>query len=236
MPATPRPALLPLLSLLLLHVPHAARAQVNPGKPHRDQVAAGAIIAFSWSLLLPDGQVQTHIISIISGTFSALGAVCDGPLSPDLPGHSAVLHLTWAPAVTCRAPLHAPGNQQGAGHGKFGTRARALCSQWGPGHGGSLGLEAARCQAIVFSAGLCLLWWFCSKPRLALGKWLDWVPGCAQKPQHCVAGSTGMFRWLFLQASAPSCAGMDRAQLFPGFPQGVPLTEPFKGFFHLWEE
>lgn len=38
MPATPRPALLSLLSLLLLHVPHAARAQVNPGKPYRDQV------------------------------------------------------------------------------------------------------------------------------------------------------------------------------------------------------
>lgn len=31
--ATPRLALLPLL---LLHVPHAARAQVNPGKSDRD--------------------------------------------------------------------------------------------------------------------------------------------------------------------------------------------------------
>lgn len=31
MPATPGPALL-LLPLLLLHVPRAARAQVNPGK------------------------------------------------------------------------------------------------------------------------------------------------------------------------------------------------------------
>lgn len=66
--ATPRPA---LLLLLLLHIPRAARAQVNPGKSDRDQVAA--------ALLLPDGQVWTCIVSIISGIFSALGAVCDGP-------------------------------------------------------------------------------------------------------------------------------------------------------------
>lgn len=32
MSAIPRPALLPLVPLLLLHVPQAARAQVNPGK------------------------------------------------------------------------------------------------------------------------------------------------------------------------------------------------------------
>lgn len=97
-----------------------------------------------------------------------------------LPGHSAVLHLTWAPAVTCRDPCvchrccPAPGSWQGAGHGKA-PEPWALSGALA--HGDSLSLESARCQAIVFSAGLCLLWQFCSKPRLALVKWLDWVPG-----------------------------------------------------------
>lgn len=186
--ATPRLALLPLplLPLLLLHVPHAARAQVNPGKSDRDQVAAGAVISF----LLPDGQVRTRIVSIISGTFSALGAVCDGPPSLHLPGHSAVLHLTWAPAVTCRAPsvchwcCPAPGSWQDAGHGKALQPEPWALSGALP-HGGSLSLEAAKCQAIVFSAGLCLLCQFCSKPRLALVKWLDGVP-----PGFCLGTTT----------------------------------------------
>lgn len=51
--ATPRAALLPLLPLLLLHIPRAARAQVNPGKSDRSQVAAGAMVSFPCSLLLP---------------------------------------------------------------------------------------------------------------------------------------------------------------------------------------
>lgn len=66
----------------------------------------------------------------------------------------------------------------------------------------------------------------------SLGAWL-----LLRNHNTALASSTSVFRWLFLQGSAPSCAaGMDRAQVFPGFPQGVPLTSPFKGIFHLWEE
>lgn len=44
-----------------------------------------------------------------------------------------------------------------------------------------------------------------------------------------------MFKWLFLQGTAPSCTqGCPGFFSTSGFPQGIPVTSPFKGFFYPW--
>lgn len=102
---------------------------------------------------------------------------------------------------------------------------------------GSLSPGAARCQVIVFSAGLCLLCWFCSKPSLALVKCLDWVPGfCSETTRVQGWQHKGVQMAATAGLSPVLCCRDGQSPGFPGFPQGVPVTSPFKGFFHLWEE
>lgn len=146
--ATPRPAL--LLLLLLLHILHSARAQVNPGESDRDQGAAGATVSFL--------QGWTRVISIISGTFSALNDPKPAPAwslccpAPHLGTCSDLQRPLCVPQV-----LSCPWQLAGCWTWQS---TRALGSEWGPCPWGLT--ESGVCQVPSY----CLLCW--AVPSLAV--------------------------------------------------------------------